>query len=180
VGSAASSGWSYLPIYLGPALLFIFGQPFLRRLADAVRRENLTSIADYISSRFGKIQSLAALVTVLATLAALPYIALQLRSLSMSAGAMLSDNLITPEPLGAVWITLLAVLLALFAILFGARSYEASGRNRGLVAVVAVEGAVKLGVLVLLGGYALALYVMATPAERAAVAAPAPMAISSP
>lgn len=168
VGSAATGGWTYLPIYLGPALLFVFGQPFLHRLAEAVRRENLTSIADYISSRYGKSQGLAALVTVLATLAALPYIALQLKSLGMSAAAMLTlDVETTPAPSHAV-VALMATALAVFAIMFGARNYEATGRNRGLIAAVALEAAVKLAALSLVGAFALYLIVNADPETRAA------------
>lgn len=167
VGSASTDGWSYLPIYLGPALLFLFGQGFLRRLADAVRRENLTSIADYISSRYGKSRGLAALVTVLATLAALPYIALQLKSLGMSASAMLTlDVNAPPQPSHAV-VALMAAALAVFAIMFGARRYEATGRNRGLIAVMAVEAIVKILALGLLGVYATGLVVGADPASRA-------------
>ena len=32
VGEAARAGWDYLPIYLGPALVFLLGFPIIRRL----------------------------------------------------------------------------------------------------------------------------------------------------
>jgi hypothetical protein len=62
VGTAASQGWNYLPIYLGPALMFLFGHRILRRIVEVAKRENITSIADFISSRYGKSQSVAVLV----------------------------------------------------------------------------------------------------------------------
>ncbi|KAF0172224.1 MAG: multi-sensor hybrid histidine kinase [Caulobacteraceae bacterium] len=168
VGTAATAGWTYLPIYLGPAVLFLFGRDFLRRLAEAVRRENLTSIADYISSRYGKSRGLAALVTVIATLAALPYIALQLKSLGMSSAAVLTADVISPPTPSHTVVAFMAAVLAVFAIIFGARRYEATGSNRGLIAALAVEGVVKLAALTLLGGYAIVLLVNAEPGARAA------------
>jgi Na+/proline symporter/signal transduction histidine kinase/PAS domain-containing protein/ActR/RegA family two-component response regulator len=154
VGTAATGGWTYLPIYLGPILVFLFGQDFLRRLAQAVQRENLTSIADFLSSRYGKSRSLAALVTTLATLAALPYIALQLKALGMSAAGLLSGDWTAPPEPSHPAVGIIAGVLAMFAILFGARRYEAAGHNRGIVAAIAVEAVVKLAALLLLGGFA--------------------------
>lgn len=167
VGTAATAGWNYLPIYLGPALLFLFGQSFLRRLAEAVRREGLTSIADYISSRYGKSRSLAALVTTLATLAALPYIALQLKSLGMSSAAMLANDVTAPPEPSHLLVAIMAAALALFSVLFGAQRYEATGRNRGLIAAIAVEAGVKLTALTLLGVFSVLLFLGQGPAVRA-------------
>lgn len=167
VGTAATSGWNYLPIYLGPALLFLFGQGFLRRLAEAVRRENLTSIADYISSRYGKSRSVAALVTTIATLAALPYIALQLKSLGMSSAAMIGADVTANTPPSHGVVAIMAMALALFSIMFGARRYEATGRNRGLIAAISVEAIVKLAALTLLGLYAMALLLGEDAEQRA-------------
>jgi len=76
VGTAATSSWSYLPILLGPSLLFFFGQGFLRKLVLVSKKQNITTIADFISARYGKRQTSAILVTVIALLATIPYIAL--------------------------------------------------------------------------------------------------------
>lgn len=171
VGTAATGGWTYLPIYLGPILVFLFGQDFLRRLAQAVQRENLTSIADFLSSRYGKSRRLAALVTTLATFAALPYIALQLKALGMSAAALLSGDWTAPAQPSYPAVGIVAGLLAMFAILFGARRYEAAGHNRGIVAAVAAEAVVKLAALLLLGGFAfVALAGAPAPAVKGALA----------
>ena len=66
VGTAVRDGWTYVPIYLGPALVFLFATPFLERIVAVVRAHNITSIADLISSRFGKSPALAALVAIIA------------------------------------------------------------------------------------------------------------------
>jgi len=168
VGAAATSGWTYLPIYLGPICLFLFGQPLLRRIAEIAQRENITSIADFISSRYGKSRSVAALVTLIATLAILPYIALQLKSIGMSASAMLHAEAAKPPAPPALLVAFIAAALALFASMFGARRYEASGAGRGLLAAVSVEGIVKLAALTLVGIYAAVLLFSAAPADRTA------------
>ena len=90
VGSAAQSGWGYLPIYLGPMLVFLFGWPMIRRIVVIAKRQNLTSIADFIAARYGKAQSLAVLVTLIATIGTVPYIALQLKAI-VGGFAVVSD-----------------------------------------------------------------------------------------
>ena len=80
VGTAVRDGWAYLPIYLGPALVFLLATPFLQRLVAVARSRNTTSIADLISARFGKSPALAALVAVMALTAAVPYLALQYKA----------------------------------------------------------------------------------------------------
>ena len=89
VGTAARDGWEYLPIYIGPVIGLTLLFPLWRRIAAAARRENVGSMADFVASRYGKSQTLGAAVTVVAILGSLPYIALQLKSLSM-AGALLT------------------------------------------------------------------------------------------
>ena len=84
VGTAVRDGWAYLPIYLGPALLFLLATPFLQRLVAVARSRNTTSIADLISARFGKSPALAALVAVMALTAAVPYLALQYKAVGTS------------------------------------------------------------------------------------------------
>jgi PAS domain S-box-containing protein len=152
VGSAAASGWSYLPIYLGPVLLFVFFGGILQRLIQIAREQNITSIADFLGARYGKSQGLAALVTVIALIAAVPYIALQFKAGAMSiavlsgaegGGALLQDS--------ALW---LAVILAVFAILFGTRQVDATEHHHGLMLAVALESLVKLLAFVAIGVFA--------------------------
>ena len=144
VGNATEGGWSYVPIYLGPVLLFLIGWPFVRRLMVIGARNKVTSIADFIGSRYGKDQRLAALVTLVAVIGTLPYIALQLRAIALAwSAANLSDwnqtfNIDTNASL------LAAIFLGWFAIVFGTRIIDGQQRHRGLLTAVAAESIVKL------------------------------------
>lgn len=86
VGSAVRYGVGYLPIYLGPVLLFLFGWRIIERLALIARSQNTVSIADFISSRYGRSRRLAALVTVIALIGVVPYLALQYKAVALSLG----------------------------------------------------------------------------------------------
>ena len=154
VGSAARDGLEYLTIYLGPTLVFVGFWTLLRRILRISRRDNITSIADFVSSRYGKSDAVAAIVTVLALLAAAPYIALQIKAIAtgfqvLSAAAEdPTGSAATPDFRDALWIT---VGLALFTILFGTRSVDIHERHFGVVAAIAFEALVKLVALVAVG-----------------------------
>jgi Na+/proline symporter/signal transduction histidine kinase len=155
VGTAARDGLAYLPIYLGPILLFVFGFGLLRRLLQVVRQRNITSIADFIGARFGKSHGLAALVAVIAVIAVVPYIALQFKAVAMSFGVLGGVDPSMMQTGGvdsALWC---ALLLALFAILFGTRSIDATEHHHGLMLAIALESLIKLLAFVALAGYAL-------------------------
>lgn len=151
VGSAVTEGWSYLPIYLGPILVFLFGIRFLRRLVDGVKADGAHSISEFIGGRFGNSQGVAALVTILALLGSIPYIALQLRSLATSF-AMVSGS----ESSGAT-MAIAAVGLALFAMIYGTRHYDAGSRTDAVLFAVGFESLFKLGALLAAGAVALVL-----------------------
>ena len=157
VGTAARDGWEYLPIYIGPIIGLTLLFPLWRRIAAAARRENVGSMADFVASRYGKSQTLGAAVTVVAILGSLPYIALQLKSLSM-AGELLTAG--TPVA-GSERLTVLVLagVLAFFAILFGARRPDLTEHNRGLIQAIGLESMVKLGALLFVAVFALALLV---------------------
>lgn len=148
VGSASVGGWSYLPIYIGPVLLFALGIRWLERLIGVAKDVGATSVADLIGNRFGKSRGVAALVTVLAVAGTVPYLALQLRSVGTTY-ALLSDR---GSPLVPMIVT--AIVLALFAMLFGTRRYEAAGQNPGVLFAVAFETIVKLVAFVAIGSFA--------------------------
>lgn len=143
VGQAVESGWDFLPIYLGPILLVLFGWRFLRRLLIISSRNKVTSIADFIGSRYGKNQRLAAIVTLVLVVGTLPYIALQLRAVGIAWSAMHWDT--EPGASFDSWSSLIAAMvMAWFAILFGTRVIDGPDRHRGLITAVAVESVVKL------------------------------------
>lgn len=150
VGQAASSGWDFLPVYLGPILMFIVFGGFLARMVRVAKEQNITSISDFLASRFGKTRRLAVLVTVVAVIGVLPYIALQLKAVAMGF------NLLTADPVAAFAMLegpapalrdpalAVALLLALFTILFGTRQPDATEHHPGLMLAVAFESMVKL------------------------------------
>ena len=149
VGYAARSGLEFMTIYLGPTLVFIGWWWFLRKLVRIGRAERITSIADIVSSRYGKSNLLAVLVTLLAVVGTTPYIALQLQSVTLSFGVFAAPGTQASELTGlAFWV---AVGLAVFTILFGTRRLDAGERHDGIVSAIAVEAVVKLVALLSVG-----------------------------
>ncbi|MEM9638376.1 MAG: sodium:solute symporter family protein, partial [Pseudomonadota bacterium] len=153
VGYAARSGFEYVTIYLGPSLVIVGWWWIVRRLVRIGRSHKVTSIADLISSRYGKSNGLAIVVTVMAVIGVTPYIALQLQSVTASLSlfaAAEQGSLSDAEEARAAgfWI---AVGLALFTVLFGTRHLNVNERQHGVVIAVAVEAVVKLIALLAVG-----------------------------
>ena len=150
VGNAARSGLEFITIYLGPTLVMISWWWGLRKLVRIGRSQRVTSIADLISSRYGKSNTLAIGVTVLAVLGGTPYIALQLQSitLSFSIFAEADPTGLYREGSSVFWV---AAGLAMFAILFGTRNLDANERHHGVVTAIALESVVKLFALLAVG-----------------------------
>jgi PAS domain S-box-containing protein len=153
VGSAVRDGWDYLPIYLGPMLVFLFGLPFMEHLVGIGRLHKASSIADFIASRFGKSRALAVLVTLIALSAAIPYIALQYKAVVASIAAMTSGAAGHPPWYRDTALTV-ALMLALFAVLFGARRVDATGHREGLMLAIAFESLLKVLAFVAVGLFA--------------------------
>lgn len=157
VGRASTTGIDFLLIYLGPSLTAFSWLFLLRRIVRISKEHNITSIADFLSQRYGKSPWLGALVTLIAFLGIMPYIALQLKAVSKSfyllSGAQATTVSFTK--LGsdtAVPIALvLALVLALFSIIFGARRLVSSERHEGLIAAIAFESLIKLVALLSVG-----------------------------
>ena len=152
VGSAARNGLEFVAIYLGPTLVFVGWWWLLRKLVRIGRAQRITSIADLISSRYGKSNTLAVFVTLLAVIGTTPYIALQLQSLTLSFSVFAADIDSThqyPNPAAtAFWV---AAGLALFTIVFGTRNLNANERHHGVVTAIAVEAIIKLVALLSVG-----------------------------
>ncbi len=154
VGTAARSGLEFIPIYLGPTLVFMGWWLLLRKLVRITKDQQITSIADFISARYGKSSALSALVTVIAIIGITPYIALQLKAVATSFNALsrvevesgaLSLGLLADN---GFWV---AVVLAVFVFLFGTRNLGADESHPGVVAAIAFESVVKLFALIAVG-----------------------------
>lgn len=176
VGSAARDGLEFATIYIGPTLVFVGWWVLLRKLVRIGRSQRITSIADMISSRYGKSASLAALVTLIAVIGATPYIALQLKAVTTSYHVITNTG---PEALSGVpmvgpdyrtgfWI---AAGMAVFTILFGTRNIDANERHHGVVAAIALEAVVKLAALLAVG-ILLVFFVAGSPGELFELASP--------
>ena len=147
VGLASQRGLEFTGIYIGPILVFTLGMPVLRRIIDLAKTEKLTSVADFISARYGKNSAVGTIVALISLVGAIPYIALQLKSVSSTVTAMLnpSDYGIGSGNLYFLDLPLLVTLvLACFAIMFGTRHTDATEHQDGLILAVAMESVVKL------------------------------------
>ncbi len=165
VGRAASDGVGFLPIYIGPTLMIALWWVVLRKILRISKQNRITSLADFIASRYGKSALLGGIVTVIAIIGILPYISLQLKAVSNSYTILVQyPEIIMPARVGAapiredtaLWV---AMILAAFTIAFGTRHLDAAEHHQGMVAAIAFESLVKLlaflavGVFVTFGIY---------------------------
>ncbi|MEX1234412.1 MAG: ATP-binding protein [Roseovarius sp.] len=150
VGFAARSGMEYVTIYLGPTLVMIGWWWTLRKMVRVGRSQRITSIADMISSRYGKSNTLAVCVTIIAVIGTTPYIALQLQSVTLAFAAFSPQGLEGGRSVQSIAIYA-ALGLTLFTILFGTRNLDANERHHGVVIAIAVEAVVKLIALIAVG-----------------------------
>ena len=155
VGLAASTGYNFFAVYLGPILLFVFGWRFLQRIVRLAKSQNITSVADFLAARYGKSQAVGALVTVIAVAGTLPYIALQLKAVALSVSALLGALPLQIFSLPIDTAFVIAVLMAVFAVLFGTRHIDATEHQDGLIVAVAAESLVKLAAFLTVGIFVL-------------------------
>ena len=149
VGIASRSGFDFLPIYIGPILVFALGWRLLQRIAEIAKRQNIASIADFLSARYGKSEALGALVAAVATIGVVPYISIQLKAVSSSLQTMITDPLfpdaIMPVMQRADGLSILVALtMGVFAILFGTRHIDTTEHQDGMILAISVESIVKL------------------------------------
>lgn len=151
VGVAADSGLSYIPIYLGPVIIIPTWMIILKRIIRISRVNKISSIADFISLRYGNSRFLGALVTMICVFGILPYISLQLKSISdtfhIVTKTQSSSNIFTDTT------TYVCIALALFASYYGTRYVDASEKRRGIVTAVAMESILKLVFFLIIGIY---------------------------
>ncbi|OJI55838.1 PAS domain-containing hybrid sensor histidine kinase/response regulator [Vibrio vulnificus] len=151
VGQASNNPWSFLPIYIAPILVFTLGWRVLARLILVAKREHITSIADFIAARYGKSQGLAVVVTLIAVVGILPYIALQLRGITMGLEIIAPDlsSRFGYQDSGVSWFVVGA--LAIFTMLFGTRHIDNTEHHRGMMMAIAFESIVKLVAFLVVG-----------------------------
>lgn len=156
IGRAASGGVWFLPIYFGPTLAMLLGWMVLRKMNRIAKAYRITSIADFIGSRYGKSPVLAGLVTLIAVVGIVPYIALQLKAVAAGYAVLTSSDMrgLTPN---VHWTQdtafYVAMVLAGFTMVFGARHLDSTERHEGMVAAIALESVIKLVAFLAIGGF---------------------------
>ncbi|MCC6470641.1 MAG: histidine kinase [Alphaproteobacteria bacterium] len=159
VGRAAANGMDFLTIYLGPTLVFVLCWFILRKIVRISKVNRITSIADFISARYGKTQLLGGLVTVIAVVGIVPYISLQLKAVSSSFNVLIHypdvtmPGAVSTLPMFQDTALYVALILATFSILFGTRHIDASEHHEGMVAAIAFESVVKLVAFLSVGAF---------------------------
>ena len=143
VGQASRDTWIYLPIMLGPILVYVLGYKFIYKLTLVSKKQHITTISDFIASRYGKRQTVALVVTLIALLATIPYIALQLKAVGATF------QLLTQQPNSNGIIIAATGFIAAFAMYFGTRQTDVTEYRRGLMLAIAFESTIKLLALVL-------------------------------
>ncbi len=157
VGLASSHGLDFLPIYIGPIVVIGLGSSLVARIANLARTQNLTTVADFVSVRYGKSQAVAAAAALIALAASAPYVALQLRAVSatlLTVASSLDTSRLTPGQPSALFSLATAVVLAAFAIAFGTRRINPKERQDGLILAIAAELIVKLAAFLAVGAFA--------------------------
>ncbi len=147
VGRAAASGVWFLPIYLGPTLAMVLAWMVIRKMLRIARRYRITSIADFVASRYGKSPLLAGLVTLITVVGIVPYIALQLKAIATGFGLMTTVPGEVVSAPGHWWrdsTFFVALVLAGFTMMFGTRHLDSTERHEGMVAAIAFESVIKL------------------------------------
>lgn len=156
VGLASERGLEFLGIYTGPILAFTLGMPIIRRIVELAKAEKLTSVADFIAARYGKNPTVAMIVSIIALVGAVPYIALQLKAVSSSVATMVDprDYGIGSGNLHFLDLPLIVtVVMAGFAIMFGTRHTDATEHQDGLILAISMESVVKLLAICTAGVY---------------------------
>ncbi len=157
VGRAASDGVNFLPTYIGPTLMIVLWWFLVRKMIRIAKTNRITSLADFIASRYGRSALLGGMVTVIAVIGILPYISLQLKAVSNSFQILLGyPEIVMPRRSGELAVMqdtafYVALLMALFTIAFGTRHIDAAERHEGMVAAIAFESLVKLVAFVAIG-----------------------------
>src|SRR5271156_1009307 len=156
VGLASEHGLDFLPIYIGPILVIGLGAPFIARVANLAHAQNVTTVADFVSARYGKSQPVAAVAALIALIGSAPYVALQLKAVAPTV-LMVVDSFdrarLTPDTPSTSFYLAVSLLLAAFAMAFGTRRINPKEHQDGLILAIAVESIVKLVAFLVVGAF---------------------------
>lgn len=148
VGKASAEGLSFLPVYLGPTLAAPVLYMIIRKLIRISKKIHITSIADFVSSRYGNNTIIGVITTCIVILGIIPYISIQLNAIGLSFETITQADSNSDFWDGSTFyrdkVNYFTLLLAVFTILFGTRSLDPNERHEGLIAAIAFESVIKL------------------------------------
>ena len=156
VGLASKHGLDFLPIYIGPIIVIGLGARFVGRIASLARAQNLTTVADFVSARYGKSQAVAAVAALIALVGSAPYVALQLKAVAntlLTVVASFDKARLVPDTPSASFLLAISLVLAAFAMAFGTRRINPKEHQDGLILAIAVELIVKLVAFLAVGAF---------------------------
>ena len=149
IGVASNQGLEYLAIYIGPVIIIPSWIYINSKIIRISRVHKISSIADFISLRYGNSRFLGALVAIVCMLAVIPYIGLQIKAISDTFHLMTdtanSDNIFLDTA------TYVVVIIAVFSAYYGTKYVDASEKRLGIISAVAFESFLKLIFFVILG-----------------------------
>jgi Na+/proline symporter/signal transduction histidine kinase len=153
VGRAVTNGIEFLAVFIGPTIMIPLWWIILRKIIRICKVQRITSIADFISSRYGKNATLGVLVTLVSILGTLPYIAIQLKAISSSflIIAKSSGEIDTEKMFVGDLAFYIAIVLSIFTIIFGTRKIDSTERHEGMVTAIAAESIIKLLAFLIIG-----------------------------
>lgn len=150
IGNAAKTGIGFLPVYLGPTLYMPLIGMALVKIIRICKAQRITSIADFISSRYGKNISLGMIVSLFCIIGIIPYIAIQLKAISASVN-LLTEYSNTQESIFTDSTFYISIGLIVFIIMYGIRNIDTTEQHTGVVSAIAFEALVKLVAFIAVG-----------------------------
>lgn len=164
IGTATQSGLNFLPIYLGPTLIMPLWYFFLRKMIRVVKMNNISTIADFLSLRYGVSSRLGMVITLLCIVGIVPYISLQIKAISNSFEIIMFQNAIVNSAISANIPVVISIVLGAFILIFGVQKMESNEHHTGIVASIAFESIFKL-VAFLIAGIFVSYIVFDSPQE---------------
>ena len=149
IGVAANQGLEYLAIYIGPIIIIPAWIVINSKIIRISRVNKISSIADFISLRYGNSRSFGAIISVVCILAIVPYIGLQIKAISDTFHLVTKSE--NPNNIFTDTATYVVLLIAIFSSYYGTRYVDASEKRLGIISAVAVESFLKLIFFVILG-----------------------------
>ena len=149
IGVASNQGLEYLAVYIGPVIIIPAWIYINSKIVRISRVNKISSIADFISLRYGNSRFLGALVAIICMLAVIPYIGLQIKAISETFHLLTStanSNNIFLDTASYV-----VLIIALFSAYYGTKYVDASEKRLGIISAVAFESFLKLIFFVILG-----------------------------